>query len=267
MRLELSYDGGDFQGWQRQPQGRTVQGALEEAVTRVLARPTRVTGAGRTDAGVHATGQVAHFDTSWDHSLSALQRALNAALPRDVAVTALSEAPRGFHARFSAIARSYQYTLLESPVRRPLRRRTSFHQRRPLDVERMRRAAALLVGTHDFAGFGRPMTPEGPTIRRMERVSLERWRDEVVVGLRANAFLRHQVRRTVGLLVDVGRGRREIEEVVAVLDRSPRAPVPWRAPAQGLVLEAVHYPPDEEIERLRSSEGKSHEEQQQDLRA
>jgi tRNA pseudouridine38-40 synthase len=263
----LAYDGGDFRGWQKQRDGRTVQGVLEEALLEITGQPQPIIGAGRTDAGVHATGQVAHFDTSWTHSLVALRQAFNSLLPREVAILAIDLAPRGFHARHSATARSYRYTLLESPVRQPLRRRTTFHLRQTLDVERMQRAATALLGQHDFGGFGRPMTPGGPTQRRMEHVRVSRRGDEVHIELRANAFLRHQVRRTVGMLVDVGRAKREVEEVKAVLERSPSAPVPWRAPAQGLVLEAVHYPPDEEIECMRSLEGRNHEEQYQNLRA
>jgi tRNA pseudouridine38-40 synthase len=265
--LLLAYDGGEFRGWQKQKVGRTVQGVLEEALVELTGQPRSIVGAGRTDAGVHATGQVAHFDTSWTHSLIALRQALNSLLPREVAVRAIDLAPPGFHARHSAIARSYRYTLLESPVRQPLRRRSTFHQRQTLNLERMQRAAQALVGHHDFGGFGRPMTPGGPTVRNMECVRVERRDDEIHIELRANAFLRHQVRRTVGLLVDVGRAKRRVDEVTAVLERSPLAPVPWRAPAQGLVLEAVHYPPDEEIECMRSLEGRNHEEQYQNLRA
>lgn len=226
-----------------------MQAALEEGLEAVTGESARVAGAGRTDAGVHATGQVAHVDIGWERSEAELERAWNALLQRDLAVRDLALAPLGFHARHSAEARSYEYAIWAHRLRDPLRRRTSFHVPSDLDLEAMDAAARRLLGTHDFAGFGKPMTRGGPTERRMEAASVRGEGHEVRIALRANAFLRHQVRRTVGLLVDIGRGRETPEAVDAVLAREPGAPVPWRAPAQGLVLTRVGYPRDEEIER------------------
>ncbi len=247
--MRVAYDGAAFRGWQRQPGVRTVQGELEKGVCRIVGHGARVVGAGRTDAGVHATGQVAHFDTRWTHGLHALQRALNAALPRDLVVDEIAEVAETFHARHSAIGRAYRYVVLPRPLRDPLRRARSYHVRRALDVTAMQAAASRLIGSHDFAGFGRPMTPGGPTQRRMDRVDVSEQSDEVWIELEANAFLRHQVRRTVGLLCDVGVGKEQPAVVDAVLRNEAGAPTARRAPAQGLVLTAVRYPPDEAIQR------------------
>jgi tRNA pseudouridine38-40 synthase len=251
FRATLEYDGLDFAGWQRQPGRRSVQGTLEEALAALVNEPVAVIGAGRTDAHVHATGQVAHFDIETAHwAPEALQAALNAWLPRDMAVQALAVAPVGFHARYSALSRTYAYTVCVRPVRSPLLRRTSWHVRGPLELERMAAAAAMLVGSHDFGAFGRPMTPGGPTVRCLDYCEVQAQDERLVIEVRANAFLRHQVRRMVGLLVDVGRGRFDLADVERLLRREAGGPRPRRAPAQGLVLVVVAYPPDEERERL-----------------
>jgi tRNA pseudouridine38-40 synthase len=213
----------------------------------VTGQAARWIGAGRTDAGVHASGQVAHIDISWHHSLAALARALNATLPRDVVVRDLVAAPSGFHARHSAIGRAYRYTLWTGPTRSPLRRRTSFHVRGALDVDRMAEAGRAFVGRHDFAAFGRAMTIGGPTVRRVDRCTVFAEGRRVVIEIEANAFLRHQVRRTVGLLVAIGQGRLPVATAAALVSGAEEGPVPGRVPAQGLDLERVLYPPDDEI--------------------
>lgn len=243
-----------------------MQAALEESLEAVTGEPARVVGAGRTDAGVHATAQVAHVDIGWARSTTELQRAWNALLPRDVAVRDLGIAPFGFHARHSAEARAYEYAILAQAVRAPLTRRTTFHVPAALDHEAMGAAARRLVGQRDFGGFGKPMTRGGPTVRRMEEACVTRHGAEIRIALTANAFLRHQVRRTVGLLVDIGRGREEAGAVDAVLARTPGAPVPWRAPAQGLVLAGVRYPSDEDIERRARSRRDAEAEERREQR-
>ena len=227
-----------------------MQGSLEAAILAVTGQDVQVVGAGRTDTGVHATGQVAHFDIRWNDPAAVLLAALNATLDRDVAVTWIAPAPAGFHARYSAIGRAYRYTLWIGPVRSPLHRRTSLHVAKPLVVAWMADAAGRLEGEHDFGGFGRPMNAGGGTVRRMDRCQVRSEDHWIVFDLEANAFLRHQVRRTVGLLLDVGRGRLPPEAVESVLARAPDAPVPRKVPAQGLCLVAVRYPPDDEIEAL-----------------
>lgn len=247
LRAVLSYDGTDCAGFQLQPGRRTVQGLLQEGLHQLTGEPVTVAGAGRTDAGVHAAGQVVHFDSRWSDSLAALLRAWNAVLPRDLAIVSLDAAPPGFHARYSAIARTYTYTLLCRETRDPLLRRYSLQVAKPLNRAAMREAAACLIGTHDFGAFGRPMTPEGSTVRQLWRCQLEEDGDLLRLTVAGNAFLRHQVRRMVGVLIDVGRGRNRPADLAQALAGSANAVTPRRVPPQGLVLVAVGYPADDEI--------------------
>ncbi|MFN2252048.1 MAG: tRNA pseudouridine(38-40) synthase TruA [Anaerolineae bacterium] len=249
LRCAVEYDGTDFAGWQRQLRARSVQGALEEAIEAVTGEKVNVVGAGRTDAGVHATGQVAHFDTEWDRSTEELGRALNAVLPLDCAIRELGAAPPGFHARHSATGRAYAYTVWVGRARSPLLRRTALHVLAAIDPGLMQDAGRRLVGEHDFGAFGQPMSPGGSTVRRLTRLDVRQVGRRVIVELEANAFLRHQVRRTVGLLLDVGRGAIAPDEVDRVVARLPDAPVPRRVPACGLVLVAVRYDGDDRVER------------------
>jgi len=255
LRVVIEYDGTDFAGWQRQADERSVQGELEAAVRAVTGEASRVVGAGRTDAGVHATGQVAHFDTIWERGEAELSGALCARLPEDVVVRELSVAPPGFHARHSALSRIYAYSILDLPTRSPLARRTSLQLPGPLDAARMAEAAAKFVGTHDFAALGRPMSPGGSTVRRLDRFEVRREGDRIVCEVEANAFLRHQVRRMVGLLVEVGRAHLEVGAVVAVLEQAQGAPVARRLPPQGLRLVGVSYPADEVLRDRPASQG------------
>lgn len=172
---------------------------------------------------------------------------MNAVLPRDIALKSLGEAPVGFHARHSAIAREYRYGIWNGAERSPMARRTSFAVPDVLDEALMALAAAHLIGDHDFGGFGRPISAGGPTIRSMRRAEVARSGDRIEITFEANAFLRHQVRRTVGFLIDVGRGRLAPEHVLGMLDGSATGREAWRAPARGLVLTQVRYPVDEEI--------------------
>lgn len=242
FRGTVEYDGHDFYGWQRQSGRRTVQGVLEDALAEVTGAPTAVVGAGRTDVGVHAVGQVVHFDSLWEHADGVLQRALNAVLPRDVALVSVGVAPDDFHARYSAVRRSYRYALWRGAVRSPLRRRTSLHVPHALSVAAMTDAAARFVGAHDLAAFGTPPVRGGTTVRRIDRCAVEAEGPELWIEVDGNAFLRHQVRRMVGVLLDVGRGWYPPEAVGRALSGEVAAVRPRRVPAHGLTLMAVHYP-------------------------
>lgn len=262
IRLDLSYDGTAFAGWARQPRLRTVQGTLEAVLGTVLRCPDpRLTVAGRTDAGVHARGQVAHVDldlAAW-HAVSgrtgappgeALVRRLAGVLPPDVVVHRAEPAPPGFDARFSAVHRRYAYRLADDPSRvDPLRRTHVARHRVPLDVAAMAEAAGPLVGRHDFAAFCRPR-PEATTIRTLEVLDVARPADGtdlglVVVAVQADAFCHTMVRSLVGALLAVGEGRRPTVWPAELLaDRRRAAHV---SPAHGLTLEAVAYPPDDEL--------------------
>ncbi len=240
VRAVVSYDGTDYLGFQRQAQGPTVQEALETALEVVTGKRTVVLAAGRTDAGVHAMGQVIAFDTEWSHPLDALQRALNGVLPGDVAVQEVDQVEQAFHPRFAARNRHYRYTVYNWPVRSPLVRRTSLHVPRPLDLGAMQEAAHLLVGEHDMAAFGR--APDGgSTVRRVSRAE---WSGEppwLFFDIEANAFLYRMVRSLVGTMLQVGKGRvgvKEFGEILASRDRSRAGPT---APPQGLCLMAVEY--------------------------
>jgi tRNA pseudouridine38-40 synthase len=237
---KISYDGTDFAGFQIQAQERTVQGEIERAVAVVTGKRTRVIGAGRTDRGVHARGQVIGFEVDWKHSLEDLQRAMNAVLAADVAVLRVGQAPQNFHPRFSAVGRSYQYTLFNHPWRSPLQRRTAWHIAPKLDVGQMAQAGQALLGTHDFASFGSP--PQGQsTVRCVTRID---WRQKgpfCFFVIEANAFLYRMVRSIVGTLVLVGLGRMAPAQVDAILDARDRSQVRQVAPAHGLCLMRVDY--------------------------
>ncbi len=238
-RLVVGYDGTDFRGWQRQPDGRTVQGVLEEAVFKVTRKRTVVHGAGRTDAGVHALGQVAGFRGAFKLTDEVLYRALNAVLPADVRVFSLEEAPPGFHARRSARSKLYRYRIVTAPQASPLDRRSVLHWPYPLKIGAMREAARLFVRTADFTAFAsnRDRSP----VRTVTRSELRRSGDEIVYSIEAQGFLRYMVRTIVGTLLEVGRGRirpADIEEIFGRKDRSLAGPT---APARGLTLVRVDY--------------------------
>jgi tRNA pseudouridine38-40 synthase len=217
-----------------------VQQALETALTQLTREQVPVLAAGRTDAGVHATGQVIAFDIEWRHPLEALHRALNAVLPPDVAVRKIEWTGEDFHPRYDARSRWYRYTVYNHPVRSPLHRRTSLHVRRELDVQAMQSAAALLVGEHDFATFGRP--PQGNiTLRRVLRAA---WSGEppwLHFDVEANAFLYRMVRSLVGTLLEVGAGRRSVDSFKAILEACDRSQAGPTAPPHGLCLVEVIY--------------------------
>jgi tRNA pseudouridine38-40 synthase len=238
-RIVLGYDGTDFRGWQRQPDGRTVQGVLEEAVRKVTQKRTVVHGAGRTDAGVHALGQVASFRGSFNLDDATLFRALNAVLPADVRVFTLEEAPPGFHARSSARAKVYRYRIVRAPQASPLDRRYVLHWPHPLKLGAMREAARLFVRTADFTAFSsnRDRSP----MRTVTRSELRRSGQELVYTIEAGGFLRYMVRTIVGTLLEVGRGRirpAELEDIFRFKDRSLAGPT---APAKGLTLVRIDY--------------------------
>lgn len=249
-RATVSYDGSDFHGFQLQSDLVTVQGALEAAVTRLSGQPQRVPiiGAGRTDTGVHASGQVIAFDLDWPHGAAALQRAMNANLPPSVAVLALDETRPDFHPRFDAQRRAYAYTVVQAPHRLPLMRRRAWVTHWPLDVDAIRFAAAQLIGRRDFGALGTP--PQGNnTVRTIfaaewHPVSAQDW-PTWVFRIEADAFLYRMVRRTVGMLVDVGRGHLSPERFAAILDSGQLASEVTVAPPQGLVLTQVRYRTDE----------------------
>lgn len=237
----VEYDGTDFYGFQVQTGKRTVQGEIERALQEITGSNARVIGAGRTDRGVHARGQVVSFQVGWRHERSELQRALNAVLEADVAIQKMGVATEGFHPRFSAVRRSYRYTLLIQEWRSPLARRTAWQMAQELDVERMAQASRWLVGTQDYATFGRP--PQGEnTVRTVYRAEWQKRDSMLTFDIEANAFLYRMVRSIVGMLVLVGRGQILPDEFGGILGSRERGLVKQVAPAQGLCLTRVDYP-------------------------
>ena len=237
---KVEYDGTDFFGFQVQANRRTVQGEIERALERISTSKTRVVGAGRTDRGVHAEGQIISFSMAWRHSLADLQRALNAVLASDVGVLELGLAPQGFHPRYGARRRAYRYTILNRPWRSPLERRTVWQIARELDVGRMSEASGCLVGTHDFATFGRP--PQGQnTVRTVFRAHWAVAGPRFTFDIEADAFLYRMVRSIVGTLVQVGWQQVSPDEFKGLLEAMDRSLVKLVAPAEGLCLMRVDY--------------------------
>jgi tRNA pseudouridine38-40 synthase len=242
LRLTIEYDGTDFAGFQLQAQGqRTVQGTLEDALLRLTGATHRVHGAGRTDAGVHASGQVVHFDTDWPTPIHKVALAMNPALPRDLVVKSAVEVDDTFHARFTATARVYRYAILNRAAPSALLGRFTLHIGPALDVAAMQAAARNLEGVHDFASFGAPDVAGKSTVRHIEHISVRPFKDCLLITVRGNAFLRSQVRAFVGTLLKVGRGRLTAEDVATIRDSRNRATCPKMAPARGLTLVRVEY--------------------------
>lgn len=245
IALRIEYDGTDFVGSQWQNNGRSVQGALEAAWEHLTGERQRVALAGRTDAGVHARGQVANVQTATRHDIATIRRGLNGNLPEDVAALEACEVSPGFHARHTAVRREYRYVIDNAPQPAPLLRRHAAHVGRALDAGAMDRALAEIVGTHDFAPFS-DGPQEGSTVRTCYEAHCARtelWGEPVVtVDIAANAFLRHMVRNIVGTLMLVGGGRLGIDGLATMLADSGRRRPRALAPAHGLYLMSVRYP-------------------------
>ena len=247
VQLVLHYDGSGFSGWQRQPEQRTVQGVIEQALERLCGQPTAALGSGRTDAGVHARGQAVGVRVSEKWTPDALRRALNAILPEDVWVAAAHEMRPEFHARYSATARRYSYYVgTDDDAHSPFRRRTEFPFEFPIDRAALEAAAESLVGKHSFRAFAvKGTAPESDEHHCDVRVA--QWEDRpggMVFVIEANRFLHHMVRFLVGTMLDVASRRRPLSDVPKLLSAADNQDVSPPAPANALFLDAVHYPAD-----------------------
>jgi tRNA pseudouridine38-40 synthase len=243
-QIILAYDGTGFHGSQYQSEIRTVQGVLQAVLRDLNWTGKSIWIAGRTDAGVHASGQVAAFDFDWNHSPADLKNALNALLPQDMAVFNVKAVRPDFHPRFDAVSRCYRYRIYCQLVRDPLRERFAWRVWPVPDLDRLRIAAGITRGIHDFAGFGRATSPNGSTIRNVMEMT---WRsaantaDEFILDITANAFLYHMARRLVFAHVAVGQGLLEADELERHLDHPGPEPIQGLAPPQGLILKRVSY--------------------------
>jgi len=242
LAIGLEYDGTRYCGWQRQSHGDSIQAAVEDAFSGVADEPVTVTTAGRTDAGVHATGQVAHFDTRSHRALRSWLLGANSNLPRDVSVSWVQEVPVNFSARYSAVARSYHYLILNRGARSAIHRDRAWWICGDLDVGVMQTAARLLVGEHDFSAFRAAQCQARTAVRDLQCLEVRRAGSFISVHCRANAFLHHMVRNIVGSLVRIGRGEESPEWLQTVLLGRDRRLAGVTAAACGLYLTRVHYP-------------------------
>lgn len=242
--IGIEYDGGAYNGWQRQASGTGVQERLEAALGAVAGHTVTAHGAGRTDTGVHASGQVAHFDSDSHRSLRGWLLGANSNLPADINLMWIHPVAPAFHARFSALCRRYRYLVLNRPVRSALLRQRAWWVHQPLDVERMHRAGQLLLGQHDFSAFRAAGCQAKTAVRHVQELTVDRDGDCVRIDIRADAFLQRMVRNVAGTLVAVGLCERSVAWVGEVLAGQDRTRAGAAAPPHGLTLVEVSYPPE-----------------------
>jgi len=240
--LGMEYDGSGYSGWQSQTHRRSVQSALECALSKVADHAVTVICAGRTDAGVHALEQIVHFDTRAERSFDAWLRGGNSHLPDDVRITWVKHAAYDFHARYSAIARFYRYIIFNRPVKSALLHKQASWCYHPLDAEKMHQAAQYLIGHHDFSSFRAHGCQSKSPMRAMYFIDVYRERDQVIIDISANAFLHHMVRNIAGVLMDIGTGKQSVDWMQTLLDIKDRTRGGMTAPPEGLYLGAVYYP-------------------------
>jgi tRNA pseudouridine38-40 synthase len=243
IRLLLSYDGTRYCGWETQKNGLAIQEVLEKAIRKITGEEVELEGSGRTDAGVHALGQVATFTLRHRMRPGKLVLGLNATIPPDIAVLDAADVPAGFHARFSAVSKTYRYTILNDRVRRPLMLNQVYHFPQPLDAAAMHAAAQALVGTHDFRAFAKEADRKRSCVRTIFRASVERDGPLIRIEVTGSGFLYNMIRIIAGTLIDVGLGRRPGDALAKLVAGGKRAHAGFTVPACGLCLVSVDYPP------------------------
>jgi len=242
IRLTIEYDGTHYLGWQVQPKGPTIQGTIEEKLATITGERVQLTGSGRTDAGVHAFRQVAHFRTESRLDVRSIQRALNSLLPSDIVIQNAEESDEGFHSRRDARSKVYEYRILNREVSSAFDYRYAWHIPQKLNLREMKRATLTLLGEHDFASFRSVGTPTRTSIRRVIRAEWRRGREGLILfEIEANGFLKQMVRALVGTLVEVGKGKMRERDFRDVLDSKDRRKAGPTAPAKGLFLKEVKY--------------------------
>ncbi len=243
IRIVLAYDGTPYLGWQVQPHGPTIQSVLQEGLARITGERINVKGSGRTDAGVHALGQVANFHTLSTMSSQSFAHALNSVLPPTIAVLSADEVDAGFDARFSALGKLYRYRVFNRRFRSPFELRRSWHINTSIDIEAMTNASRILLGTNDFSSFRAQGCAAKSPVRNLTRCDIKRDVDIISFDLEADGFLRHMIRNIVGTLIGVGRGRFSTDDFAAIVNARDRKRAGIAAPPQGLYLVRVDYHP------------------------
>lgn len=242
IRLLLQYEGTRYQGWQKQTSsGNTIQGKLENLLGRMCGEEIELTASGRTDAGVHALGQVANFYTSSNMSVEEMLAYINTYLPEDIAVVGISEAAPRFHSRLNAVGKQYCYQVINSELPDVFRRRYALMVPEQLDEDAMRRAAGYLCGEHDFKSFTSTKKGKKSTVRRIDRIEIKRQGDVLTFTFEGNGFLHHMVRILMGTLLEVGMGKRPPESMTDIIDKKNREAAGYLVPAKGLTLMQVFY--------------------------
>lgn len=250
IKLIIQYDGADFSGWQTQPGKRTVQKTLEDILSKILQEKIQVVGTSRTDSGVHALGQVAHFHTKSKIVTHKLFRALNGLLPEDLSVHKIQNVPLSFHAQKNALRKTYHYRIWNNVAHHPLQRRTSWHVWKKLDLKKMRIAAHYLIGQHDFAAFRATDSQTKTSVRKIYKITIRRGEDLSpsekisplhIIEIIGDGFLKYMVRNLVGTLVEVGKGRWKPEKVKEILQSKDRRQAAVTAPPQGLFLHFIKF--------------------------
>jgi tRNA pseudouridine38-40 synthase len=240
-KVKIAYDGTEFFGMQRQLEARTVQGEFENSLRKIGWDSNSIFVAGRTDAGVHAYGQVVSFDMFWKHGEEKLIRALNAGLPQDVAVVAIHETEKNFHPRYDALSRKYVYQIYCQEHRDPIRDRHNFRIWPEIEIVKLNQAASLYVGEYDYSSFGTPPKENGNTVREVFEASWQKVQDKYYFTVRANAFLYHMVRRMVNVQIEIAQSKKDVEFISEALNGKIDGVIQGIAPAHGLFLEEVLY--------------------------
>ena len=242
IKLLIEYDGTNYQGWQSQPKGPTIQGILEEKLGLLTGQPVQLFGSGRTDSGVHALGQVAHFRTQSRMDIRTIQRALNSLLPPDIVIQKVEDVDQAFHARKQSKSKIYEYRILNRNLRSAFHRGYVWHIPQKLNLSEMKKATEGLIGEHDFAAFRTVGSPARTTVRRVTRAEWKRGRDGLIrFEIEANGFLKQMVRSIIGTLVEIGKGRMNTTEFGKILESKDRRKAGPTAPAHGLFLKEVKY--------------------------
>ncbi len=242
IKLLIEYDGTNYLGWQVQPRGTTIQGLLEEKLSRLTGERIRLIGSGRTDSGVHALGQAAHFKTQSPMDTRTIQKALNSLLPHDIVIQEVEEAHEGFHARKHAKSKVYEYRILNRDLQSVFQRGYAWHIRQKLNLAEMKKATQSLIGEHDFSAFRTVGSPTRTPVRRVIRAEWKRRRNGLILfEIEANGFLKQMVRSIIGTLVEIGKGKRKASDLRKVLNSKDRREAGPTAPAQGLFLKEVKY--------------------------